>query len=413
MKKFFNIFLIVLFGLIGCKDKSTNPKEELPPGYQQDIPWPSLADSPWPMNHHDPQSTGRSKFAGPKLGLINWEIDSIYMRSGVSVGPDSTIYFVSIERKGLFAVRPDGKIKWILKDVVENGWVYTTPLIASDGTIYIGGGLNGKLYAISPDGKIKWELKTLGFIYHVGLNIGKDGTIYLLNGDPTSIAKLVAIKPTGKIDWYFENPNIDYGSSSGTAISPDGNTIYVPGIGPSIFAIDLETHQLKWSFGNSRYQTTPIVDSYGNIYLVSKLDSVNSGNASVFCIKPDGKIKWSYKLAFTAVPFHFISEGTIDKNGNYYFALDTVYSFNFNGNINWKLNIGGYYIGFLINDFEGDIYFTVDFSYPLKYYKVDNKGNLMWTTELGNQFGGYSPAIGTNKNIYIPTFKSAKVFSIK
>ena len=63
-----NLILLILFAnlllLTACEDEviQSPPK---PPGYQEDIPWPSLADSPWPMNHHDPQSSGRSKFIGP------------------------------------------------------------------------------------------------------------------------------------------------------------------------------------------------------------------------------------------------------------------------------------------------------------------------------------------------------------
>ena len=410
MKYFYFLLLTFLFSITGCKDEGTKP-QEFSPGYQQDIPWPSLADSPWPMNHHDPQSTGRSKYAGPISGIINWEIDSVYMKSGISIGPDSTIYFVSIIRKGLFAVRPDGSIKWILKDVVDNSEVYTTPLIARDGTIYIGGGLNGKLYAVNPDGKIKWELQTPAFIYHVGLNIGKDGTIYLLSGSPQTTAKLIAISPNGTIDWYFENPNINYGSSGGTAISPDGKTIYIPGIGPSLFAVDLETHLLKWSFGQSRYQSIPTVNSEGDIYLLAKSDTVNSGKTSLYCLYPDGTIKWSF------IHQQFINavflEGTLDKYGNFYFASDTLFSLDYNGKLRWKLSLNNGSGGFLINDVNGNIYLNVDFSYPLKYYAVDNNGNLLWIADLGNQFGGFSSAIGTNKIIYIPTLKSEKVFSIK
>lgn len=32
---------------------------------QVDIPWQTLADSPWPMIKHDPQLTGRSPYKGP------------------------------------------------------------------------------------------------------------------------------------------------------------------------------------------------------------------------------------------------------------------------------------------------------------------------------------------------------------
>ena len=61
--KFLVFFLI--FVLISCKETPREPEKKEDISSQVDIPWPSLADTPWPMFHHDPQSTGRSKYAGP------------------------------------------------------------------------------------------------------------------------------------------------------------------------------------------------------------------------------------------------------------------------------------------------------------------------------------------------------------
>ncbi|MBZ0200695.1 MAG: PQQ-binding-like beta-propeller repeat protein [Ignavibacteriaceae bacterium] len=415
MKKLFiiNIILLLLLIFVGCKKNSpTEPQPTKPPGYQEDIPWASLADSPWPMNHHDPQSTGRSKFVGPSLGVFDWTLDSIYMKSGVSIASDGTIYFISTsERRGLFALNPDGSIKWVLKEVVDNSDLVSTPLLGNDGTIYIGGGLNGKLYAINPDGTIKWELETLGFIYNVGLNIGIDGTIYLLNGGPTTTAKLVAVNPIGKIDWYYENDNIYYATSSGTAISPDGKTIYIPGTDPSLFAFDLVNRKLKWEFGNTRYGTSPTVDNEGNIYLVTSSDTINSGNTSVFCLTKYGQLKWSYNFGWNADLFHFILEGTIDENGDYYFAIDTLYSFDYSGNLKRKVGLGGTSLGSLINDKNGNIYLNL--GSEQKYLSINNDGIIRWSIDLSNQFSGHSPALSSDGKLYIPTFKSNRFYCIK
>jgi hypothetical protein len=56
---YFVLFLLLM--LLSCKENPTTPSEEpKPPGYQEDIPWPSLADSPWPMYRGNPQYTGRA-----------------------------------------------------------------------------------------------------------------------------------------------------------------------------------------------------------------------------------------------------------------------------------------------------------------------------------------------------------------
>jgi len=113
---FYALLLCVL--LLSCK-KSYEPvsvEEELPPGYQQDIPWPSLADSPWPMNHGDPQSTGRSKYPGPINGILERVFETPELESGIVLGPDSTIYCSTsnpnLNYSGLYAFNINGKQKW-------------------------------------------------------------------------------------------------------------------------------------------------------------------------------------------------------------------------------------------------------------------------------------------------------------
>ena len=79
--------MLFLISWSSCR-KSTEPigTEKPPPGFQENIPWPSLADSPWPMADHDPQSTGRSNLKGPITNTIDWEYsDRLDLYSGFSV----------------------------------------------------------------------------------------------------------------------------------------------------------------------------------------------------------------------------------------------------------------------------------------------------------------------------------------
>ncbi|MDP2364134.1 MAG: hypothetical protein Q8M94_10235, partial [Ignavibacteria bacterium] len=93
---FANIILLILCTNIilftACKDEITQPPPK-PPGYQEDIPWPSLADSPWPMYQHDPQNTGRSKYKGPQSGVTTWDYDSVSIESSVVIGLNGSIIF--------------------------------------------------------------------------------------------------------------------------------------------------------------------------------------------------------------------------------------------------------------------------------------------------------------------------------
>ncbi|MCW9094997.1 MAG: hypothetical protein OQJ74_04050, partial [Ignavibacteriaceae bacterium] len=51
---------------------------------QVKIPWPSLADSPWPVSRGDMQGTGRSEYVGPSTNNVIWRKD---MPLGIFHGP--------------------------------------------------------------------------------------------------------------------------------------------------------------------------------------------------------------------------------------------------------------------------------------------------------------------------------------
>jgi len=82
---------IVFVLLASCSDLGSDPSPPEASGRQYPIAWPSLANSPWPMNHADPQSTGRSKYRGPSQGMLAWQYDTVYAETGVVMADDSVI----------------------------------------------------------------------------------------------------------------------------------------------------------------------------------------------------------------------------------------------------------------------------------------------------------------------------------
>ena len=104
---------------------------------QQDIPWPSLADSPWPMASVNPQGIARSAFPGPDMGEVVWSLDLASGRQNnqPAIGPDGTIYF-SMDF-GLVAVSPEGNIKWRILTERRINTPKSGAVIAADSTIYI------------------------------------------------------------------------------------------------------------------------------------------------------------------------------------------------------------------------------------------------------------------------------------
>jgi outer membrane protein assembly factor BamB len=404
-------FLVIIY--TNCQ-KSTEPIENdiPPPGFQEDIPWPSLAESPWPMYHGDPQSTGRSKYPGPIAGTIEWSIDSLWVKSGVSIGDDQSVFFNSNGYfRGLIAADPDGNIKWNLEEVVTSEDVVSTPMVTADGTIYIGGGLQNKLYAINSNGTIKWEFDTNGFVYHVGMNIGLDGTIYFISGWQEGIPTLYAVNPDGSLKWKLENSDFNYFNRTGITFSPNGETLYVPGQVSSVFAIDVENQNIKWTFGDSPLRGSVLVNTSGHIYLQSKVELINSGQASLFCLNSDGSIRWSYIHDNPEFSYNHMADGTMDNNGNYYFALDTLYSLDYEGKLNWKLGLERESGEPLTCDINGVVYLPLVVGTSMA--AVSSEGDLIWKLDFPRGSIGQSPALGINQVLYVASYKDEFVYAIK
>jgi hypothetical protein len=404
-------YLIIILLIQTCySTEPDNGDPTPPPGYQEDIPWPSLADSPWPMNRGNPQCTGRSKYPGPSLGVLKWNFSEVLLRASIVIGEDSTIYFNTNE--GLYAVTPQGNLKWKFSFEITYYDASTTPMIGADGTIYIIYHFDRSLYAINDDGSLKWKL-ILGIYDGVeleGMNIGLDGTIYLIGRD----YKLYAVSNEGSIKWSFSNGDFRGLDNSSISFSPDGKVLYLPGRTKTIYAFEIDSKNILWSFGNSEGQQAPLVDNAGNIYLQSQSAEYNHDKPSFYSLNPDGTVRWSFlhNDRFMLGPF---SEPTMDRYGNTYFAKDTVYSFNYSGNLRWKYSLEGGRTGTPMVCDDNNILFVnyVINNQYISSFAINSDKKLIWESiDLMKGTPGESPALGFNM-MYIPTGESGDVFSIE
>ncbi|MBK6915049.1 MAG: PQQ-binding-like beta-propeller repeat protein [Ignavibacteriales bacterium] len=309
LKYFIFSLTCVVFAVIltSCEQNPTAPNEPpKPPGYQEDIYWPSLADSPWPMEHHDPQNTGRSQYGGPRIGEIEWSLDSIFIRNSIAVGADSSIYVSTGE--GLYAIKPNGQTKWFFEFPEEGGISYSTPLVAADGTIYCSSnGITKNFYAVNANGTLKWQVKDIDLKMNA-INIGLDGTLYFIQSGGT----LTALSRYGKILWTYTDSRFYGGDNSGLSISPDGKTLYLFTyiVEGWLAAFDIESRTIKWNFGDA-ISGHPAVDNDGNIYLIANVDSIYQGIAAVYSLDQQGRIRWSQPLYSGHA--YFFSTPIIDK----------------------------------------------------------------------------------------------------
>ena len=386
---------------------------------QQHIPWPSFADSPWPTTRGDAQATGRSQYIGPRrpnvilrkdmpLGIIHGPVvgynDDLFVGTR-ALTSNNVNYFYSLDKNG------------------ENIWTFITegpnanvagPTVANDGTIYFSSIGPGGLYAINPDGTLKWndEKFSKGYLTRY-IPIAKNGDIYI-----TWFDTLFVLQP--------ENGNIIDTLYSFLSDIIDGDLVFSAG-GDTIFYFTgrIFTEEPKklnaatkdgehlWSIEFETFTAnrgTPLVDNANRIYVYSADTSINE---FLYCINPDGTVNWKYPINYPE-RYENYSSPTIDGNGNIIFQTSTedsgyVYSVDYYGNLSWKTTLGHYYYdGAFINsglvcDAEGKIYCGSSYGASTNFWCLDSNGTILWKLDLEGYQYDTSPAIGSDGTLYIGT----------
>lgn len=407
-KQKFLVFVIGIIILTSCNKKNpteTQPKITHP---QANIPWASLADSPWPMYHHDPQSTGRSQYKGPRQGIIKWKFEpdsTALIWPAIIIGSDSTVYFSTQNEKTqygtssfLYAVYPDGTLKWKyqFEDTQTSDFA---PLIAADGTIFIGTtGITDYLNAIDPNGTLKWRRK---INVASQINIGLDGTLYFRGGD----GYLYAVSQDGAILWNIKE---GYGFYYyGCSFSPDGSTIYLFSMtnqhdisalcAVNTSGILLWKYNLQDSLPNNN--SLPLVGSNGNIYF--GVESIPLSNSKFYSISSKGQLNWFFKCEGGAVGGE---EPTIDRDGNLYIlswdSSFSIVSIDYGGNFRWQIKEQLFPYAGYVCDNEGVLYV---FQSDITAYK--SNGEILWQLNLDGSFNRIAaPAIGLDGTLYVGTY---------
>lgn len=371
-----------------------------------------LADSPWPTYKGNSKHTGLSPYTTqidkPKL---KWKFDAgDGVETSPAIGSDGTIYF-GVFKDNFLALNPDGTEKWRFTRKGEE--FRSSPTIAKDGTIYFGAVSDlkpvynilykkdmdygvPKVYALNPDGTVKWEFVTGGILggTYAAPTIGPDGTIYMGAGGAkmTSYAKggnrFWAINPDGTAKWFFETGEVIYSTA---AIADDGTIYFGCGDG-NVYALTPGGKE-KWRFSkkDGYFDSTPAIGEDGTIY-------IGSTNKNLYALTPEGKEKWHFTTLdiIEATPSvgsdGTIYVGTIDKGSKDRY----LYALNPDRTLKWKFETGDGVFATPAIDAKGTIYFG---SYDGNLYALNPDGTEKWRYKVG---GGIAlpPAIDKDGAIY-------------
>jgi outer membrane protein assembly factor BamB len=342
-------------------------------------------DSPWPMQSHDAHHTGQSPYSTANVdGLEKWRFGADdRVEGGVVIDNDGIIYFGDFDRY-LYAVYPDGMLKWKYK---LGGWIWSTPAIAEDGTIYVGVDDSSCLYAIYPNGTEKWSFNARDTIYSSPA-IAEDGTIYF--GTMGVGYNIYAVNPNGTEKWHYKT---GYKIVSDPAISDDG-TVYI-GSGDSYLYAMYPNGTLRWRFKTGdEIHGHPAIGEDGTIYIGSYDDYF-------YAIYPNGTMRWRFHSAWGAA-----NSAAIADNGTIYVGTDKLYARNPDGSHKWTFNLGANRrIGFSSPAIsaDGTIYVGVEIGNRAggEIIAVNSDGTERWRKNIGNRWVDSSPCIGEDGTVYV------------
>lgn len=390
------------------------------PQQQQHIPWPSLADSPWPFIRGDMQATGRSKYIGPRTNDVIWRKD---MPLGIIYGPiigDNDILIMGEEQFSpfgenyLYAVDKNGLDIWTFH--TETPFANNiAPIVTKDSTI-IFGSADLSIYALYPNGELKWRVQnTLWGWPHCFMTLAKNGDLFAPSSDT-----LVILDQNGVVR---EKRTIEGLKGRTIIFSMGGDTIfYFTGGGdisvPGKLNAAKPDGQLLWSYDFATHNWgTPLVDNSNKIYVFGT-DSAAFRNYYLYCILPDGSLGWRYKID----DYRMWTSPTIDNSGNIIFpaisfenadSKNLIISLDYYGNENWTTVLPGDYVSSLIDhglvcDAEGKIYLGP--TYGGYFYCLSSDGEILWTLDIGTYQYDSSPALGSDGTLYLGTHSGGGAF---
>lgn len=215
-------------------------------------------------------------------GDTNWiaSLSGGFIYSGPAVTADGEHLYVSGGINAgtkLVCLNRNGQITW---EFEAGGRVYGSPALGADGTVYFGTLDNGVLYAVRPDGTMKWQ-HTLGTEWIYGSPaVGADGTVYYARAAGTS--QVVALSPAGEVKEVWHPGSAICSPSLGR-----DEVVYVTTHAGVVRALAPGGRSV-WSYvaaAGQNFSTAPALSASGTLY-------VWTANGTLVALNPNGTRRW-------------------------------------------------------------------------------------------------------------------------
>jgi hypothetical protein len=219
----------------------------------------------------------------------------------LAIGPNGTVFVTFRSDKHVFAINPDGSLRWKL-DTGGDG--LDVPVVGDDGTVYVSDYLgiisddHGSpdqechLYSIAAEGTLNWSLSTG---YTSGKpTIGTNNTIFFISSEAPWIT------------WPPWDDNWESITHQLNAVSTDGTILW-----------QVETR--------APIMTWPVLDGNNNMY-------VGLRNGDLLSFYPEGNLNWSQALGCPIVSSPIVGNGKI-----YFLSYDKFsYAYSIDGEQLWR-----------------------------------------------------------------------------
>ncbi|MGE5223365.1 MAG: S8 family serine peptidase [Omnitrophica WOR_2 bacterium] len=218
-------------------------------------------------------------------------------------GLDGTI-FVACENNWIFALNPDGTVKWKYNNPYK---IFGGLALGNDGTLYTADEKRFLMAFDPASGQIVWKLQLAGDFAGTVLAppvTGPDGAIYVTSkGDPSW---LFAVDPSGSLKWSVSG---DRGKSFPfSPILTAPGRVFVASTQNIVYAFNPINGSRLFSFPTaSQILAQPVVATDGSLY-------VACDDRTLYGVNPDGTLRFQYRPAsghFKVSPLLSLDQSTI------------------------------------------------------------------------------------------------------